>query len=121
MAWWHSRPFYFSAHPFRYVIHGNSTQTYPLRVTPIPYLIDFSPPHLQNANICLLLFLLERESLPTYRHGRISAFMVRQSKWSGMIFRLVENPKFRPHHANSRRIFALTTNFGACASKPKLN
>ncbi|GBN98150.1 hypothetical protein AVEN_218491-1 [Araneus ventricosus] len=49
------------------------------------------PPSFQNKNPHLLRFPLERESLhppPCIYTGRISAFMARQSKWSGWISKL---------------------------------
>ncbi|GBN48245.1 hypothetical protein AVEN_184246-1 [Araneus ventricosus] len=48
-------------------------------------------------------------SPPCLHTGRISAFMTRQSKW---ISREVGFSNFRPQHANSHRIFTLTTGFG---------
>ncbi|GBN14949.1 hypothetical protein AVEN_267164-1 [Araneus ventricosus] len=44
-------------------------------------------------------------------HWSYFRFIARQSKWSGQISRLVENPNFRARHSNFHRFFALMTNF----------
>ncbi|GBN57083.1 hypothetical protein AVEN_235107-1 [Araneus ventricosus] len=68
MAWCHSTPFHFSTHPFRWIIHGRSSQT------EIPSAMGHSDPllhlllPLKNANHRLLRFPLESVLLPMYIH-----------------------------------------------------
>ncbi|GBN46275.1 hypothetical protein AVEN_77615-1 [Araneus ventricosus] len=69
-------------------------------------------PPLKRKPLSAPVSLKGREPPPCICIARISAFMPRQSKWSGWISRRVGNPNFRPHRFISHRFFTLTGGFG---------
>ncbi|GBO35479.1 hypothetical protein AVEN_195578-1 [Araneus ventricosus] len=75
----------FLAHPFRQVIHGPSTQSKSIRYGSLRFLncIDDVLPS-KRATPAAPVF--SKPHLPRIYTGRISAFVARQSEWSGWIY-----------------------------------
>ncbi|GBM58467.1 hypothetical protein AVEN_226411-1 [Araneus ventricosus] len=74
MTWWHSTPFHFSAHPFRWVVHGLLRANHkPIRYRSLrsPRVTAATPSPLSKRDPCLFV-VFTRESLSSPPSPRIA-------------------------------------------------